>query len=87
MTKNYKNLQLEIFYLFILFKFAIYLSLGFHKGGTIYRRSLQPPKREHPALQNMKILYFFPLLRIHDILVWIRIWIRGSMPLTNHFQR
>ncbi len=23
------------------------------------------------------------MLRIHDILVWIRIWIRGSMPLTN----
>ncbi len=23
------------------------------------------------------------VLRIHDILVWIRIWIRGSMPLTN----
>jgi hypothetical protein len=26
-----------------------------------------------------------PVLRIHDILVWIRIWIRGSMPLTNGF--
>ncbi len=27
--------------------------------------------------------FFFPALRIHDILVWIRIriWIRGSMPL------
>ncbi len=24
-----------------------------------------------------------PVLRIHDILGWIRIWIRGSMPLTN----
>jgi hypothetical protein len=24
-----------------------------------------------------------PVLRIHDILVWIRIRIRGSMPLTN----
>ncbi len=23
------------------------------------------------------------VLRIHDILVWIRIWIRGSMPLTT----
>jgi hypothetical protein len=23
------------------------------------------------------------VFRIHDILVWIRIWIRGSMPLTN----
>ncbi len=28
---------------------------------------------------------YFPVLRIHDILVWIwiRIWIRGSMPLTD----
>jgi hypothetical protein len=26
---------------------------------------------------------FHPVLRIHDILGWIRIWIRGSMPLTN----
>ncbi len=26
-----------------------------------------------------------PVLRIHDILVWIRIRIRGSMPLTNGF--
>jgi hypothetical protein len=25
----------------------------------------------------------FAVLRIHDILGWIRIWIRGSMPLTN----
>ncbi len=24
-----------------------------------------------------------PVFRINDILVWIRIWIRGSMPLTN----
>ncbi len=24
-----------------------------------------------------------PMLRIHDILLWIRIWIRGSMPLAN----
>jgi hypothetical protein len=39
-------------------KVAIYLSLGLHKGRTIYRRSLQPQK-EQPALQNMKILYFF----------------------------
>jgi hypothetical protein len=23
------------------------------------------------------------VFRIHDILVWIRMWIRGSMPLTN----
>jgi hypothetical protein len=30
-----------------------------------------------------KKLSLIPVLRIHDILVWILIWIRGSMPLTN----
>ncbi len=29
--------------------------------------------------------YFLAVLHIHDILVWIRIRIRGSMPLTNGF--
>jgi hypothetical protein len=28
-------------------------------------------------------LFKSAVLRIHDILGWIRIWIRGSMPLTN----
>jgi hypothetical protein len=28
-------------------------------------------------------LFFIALFRIHDILVWIRIRIRGSMSLTN----
>ncbi len=30
-----------------------------------------------------EINYLCPVFRIHDILVWIRIQIRGSMPLTN----
>jgi hypothetical protein len=36
-----------------------------------------------------KITYLEAVLRIHDILVWIqiRIWIRGSMPLTNGSER
>ncbi len=28
-------------------------------------------------------IHYLTVLRIHDISVWIRIWIRGSMPLTN----
>jgi hypothetical protein len=32
---------------------------------------------------NGKLITHESVLRIHDILVWIRIWIRGSMPLTN----
>ncbi len=40
-------------------KIAIYLSLGRHKGYPSYRRSLQPPKSKHPALQNMKVFLTF----------------------------
>jgi hypothetical protein len=32
---------------------------------------------------HVQILTVPPVLRIHDILMWIRIQIRGSMPLTN----
>ncbi len=42
-------------------KIAIYLSLGLHKGRPCYRRSIQSFKREHPTLQNMKFLDFFPI--------------------------
>jgi hypothetical protein len=33
------------------------------------------------------LVAFFAVLRIHDLLIWIRIqiWIRESMPLTNGF--
>jgi hypothetical protein len=40
------------------------------------RRSAQGAHRADPGL-------FCTVLRIHDILVWIRIRIRGSMPLNN----
>jgi hypothetical protein len=33
------------------------------------------------TLEDLKLHLQVPVLRIHDILVWIRI--RGSMPLTN----
>jgi hypothetical protein len=48
-------------------KIAISLSLVLHEGRTRYRRTLDKPsalKREHPALQNMKILNFFLYLRV-----------------------
>ncbi len=32
---------------------------------------------------NKILSFYLPVLRIHDILVWIRFWIHGSMPLTN----
>jgi hypothetical protein len=35
------------------------------------------------STSNIAIIQYFPVFRIHDILVWIRIRIRGSMPLTN----
>jgi hypothetical protein len=39
--------------------------------------------RVHRVPTNEGRLTFRPVLRIRDIFVWIRIWIRGSMPLTN----
>jgi hypothetical protein len=33
--------------------------------------------------RTVRMKGFLPVFRIHDILVWIRIRIRGSMPLTN----
>jgi hypothetical protein len=53
-----------IFIYIFLSKIAIYLSLGIPKGPPSYRRSLQPSKEKNPALQNMKILYFFQFLRV-----------------------
>jgi hypothetical protein len=35
------------------------------------------------GLHTKDPLHCLPVLRIHDIYVWVRIWIRGSMPLTN----
>jgi hypothetical protein len=59
MTKNLKKLIAEknIF----LSDVAIYLSLGLHKRRRrqSFRKSFQPSKREHLALQNMKFLHFF----------------------------
>jgi hypothetical protein len=55
MSKNRKKIySCKTFFLSFGSKIAIYLSLRLHKG-------LKPSalKREHPALQNMKILYFF----------------------------
>ncbi len=37
-----------------------------------------------PRVQATYIMLMsFPVFRIHDILMWIEIRIRGSMPLTN----
>ncbi len=40
-------------------KIPINLSLGLQKGSLSYRRSHQPSKKEHPALQNMKFRNLF----------------------------
>jgi len=42
-------------YIFFGSKIAIYLSLGDLKWRPSYRRSLQPSKKEHPALQKSEI--------------------------------
>ena len=57
---------------------------------TTWRRRLPPPWppiiRTTPRLPPGMYRYHLPdLLRTHDILGWIRIRIRGSMPRTNGF--
>ncbi len=54
-----KNLQLEIYFSFSWSKFAIYLSLGLHKGRTSYRRSLQPSKENIQHFKTWKFCTFF----------------------------
>jgi hypothetical protein len=49
--------------------------------GSVGRSAAGTQTRLH--LQVGNVVFFRAVLRIHDILVWIRIWIRGSMPLTN----
>ncbi len=46
------------------------------------RFSVNKSARDGPP-PEMEFFSFLAVLWIHDILVWIRIWIRGSMPLTN----
>ena len=49
--------------------------------GSVGRSAAGTQTRLH--LQVGNVVFFRAVLRIHDILVWIQIWIRGSMPLTN----
>jgi hypothetical protein len=58
MTKITKQFSFKNI-IFVYKKIAAFLFLGLREGLSIYRRSLQPFQREHPALQNMKFLTFF----------------------------
>jgi hypothetical protein len=65
--RNCKILQVEEKSQFFGSKLAVYfLSLGPHEGRLSFRRSLEPLKREHPALQNMKFLHFFLFFALLD---------------------
>jgi hypothetical protein len=57
MTKNWKKIQLKLFF---ISKIAINLSLGLLKGRPSYRRSAF--RTEHPALQKMKFMNHFLFL-------------------------
>ncbi len=56
--KIWKNLQLKKLDIF-LSKIAIYLSLGLHKWGPSYRRSLQPSKENIQHFKTWHFLTFF----------------------------
>jgi hypothetical protein len=53
-----KNYSWKFFINFLTKKIAIYLSLGLPKVAQATEKPLAL-KREHPALQNMKILFLF----------------------------
>ncbi len=53
-------------------KFAIYLSLGLHKGHPSYRRSLQPSKKNIQHFKTWNLFTFFYLCRSF-LTSWIRI--------------
>jgi hypothetical protein len=57
------NLQLKKLN-FLGSKTTIYPSLGLHKRISKLQKKPSTLKREHPALQNMKFLNFFLLLRV-----------------------
>jgi hypothetical protein len=57
MTKKFEKFTAEKKSLF-LSKTTFYLSLGLHKRTPSYRGRTSALKREYPALQNMKFLFF-----------------------------
>ncbi len=59
-------------YLFLRNNLIIDVDFSFRNGGD-----------KLPLRSQGRHLHFASVLRIHAILVWIRIRIRGSMPLTN----
>jgi hypothetical protein len=63
-------------------KFSRFEELSLGAAGTSVSAFLGEWKDRLP-LYSDTVLAFKPVLRIHDILGWIRIriWIRGSMPL------
>ncbi len=58
MAKNWKNLELRNFIIFLLSKVAFYLFLGLHKGSPNYRRSLQPPKKNSQHFNTWNFFLF-----------------------------
>ncbi len=74
--QSFDNQKLEKIYTWNFFfffnKIAIYPSLGIHKGGPSYRRSLQPSR------ENIQHLFYFCGSFLPS---WIRIWIQIH-PLT-----
>jgi hypothetical protein len=66
--------------------YAIFLFLDFHEGISSYRRSHQPPRREHPALQKITLFNFFLILIRIPRSNWIRIQSRIRIRIHNTFK-
>jgi hypothetical protein len=63
-----KNFTVEKFLFFVKNCKMQYLFRGLREGHPSFRKSLQPSKREHPALQNYYFLLFYIFLP-----TWIRV--------------
>jgi hypothetical protein len=73
MEKNLQNIFLKQK---LQFTTALYLSLRLHKGRpSKLQEKSSALKKEHPALQNMKFLYFF-------LFWWVIFVLLDSDPLT-----
>jgi hypothetical protein len=69
MTKNLQKCTAVKLFLYFLDRKLQFTYLYLHKGRTLATGEAFSSKREHPTLQNMKILYFFRYLWVIFVLL------------------
>ncbi len=86
-VQNYLLFIVHFFYVVTLLKQNMNNSGGGREGERPFSRPTAGARAQSGALGACRLHLHqgnqLPVLRIHDILVWIRIRTRGSIPLTN----